>query len=584
MVALISSAGRAAASLRDDDSTDAAAPLPEPGPLFMPANGTAGDDTIDILADTTTVDAGAGDDTILYGLDLSAGPASTVTSIDGGAGFDTLDLSGLVLGIEDQDFFRDGLDVVVDLFGGNGLILIDDGTPDFTDLLGLEAVIGSQYEDFIDGGTQLLSIDGGEGDDELYTDLADTALIGGAGADLLISFSSDGGTASYETSTEGLRASLARGDTFNTGDAQGDIYSNITNLTGSDFNDYLEGDAGDNILDGGAGNDRFVGGEGADSFIGGEGRDLVIYAREAEGVVLNLAAGRGTGGAAEGDTYSGIEVVQGSQFRDVIRGDDSNNTLSGLGGNDTLFGGAGNDQLVGGTGNDALFGGEGSDFLGGGEGNDVLRGEAGADRLAGGEGNDLLIGGAGPDTLEGGEGFDTADYRSADAAVTVNLSSTAMQAGDATGDTFSSVERILASSFDDSVTGGAMNDILLGLDGADTLMGMGGDDSLFGGAGDDTLQGGDGRDFLTGGAGADTFVVGASDTGRSTVLDFEDGDVIDLSELGPDFDTFAEVQAAARNAASTVVIFFGDSSLQILGMQVDDLTADMFDFGDAMMV
>ena len=578
MVALISSADRAGLDLRDDAEFTIAPPT-QPGVTFMPIIGTDGDDTLNILVDTTSVDAGAGDDTVTYSLDLSAGPASEVETIDGGEGFDTLDLSGLVLGTEDLRALDPDFDVIVDFFSGGDLVLPDDGFAAITGLLGLEAVVGSQYNDLIDGADALQIIDGGAGDDFLLSDLADTVLIGGAGADILESFSADGGTASYETAEAGVRVSLSDNASFGTGDAEGDVFIGIDTVIGSDFSDIFQGSDGDDTFIGGAGNDRLFGGDGADTFDGGEGRDLVIYSRSSEGINVNLATGRSLGGQAEGDTLINVEAVQGSQFRDIIRGDDSNNLLSGLGGNDTLFGGAGNDSLVGGAGRDVLFGGEGSDFLGGGTGNDVLRGDAGADRLAGGEGNDLLIGGAGPDTLQGGDGFDTADYRSATAAVTVNLSNSRMQSGDATGDTFSSVERILASSFDDSVTGGATGDILVGLDGNDTLMGMGGNDSLSGGAGDDTLQGGDGRDFLTGGAGNDTFVVAAADTGRSTVLDFEDGDVIDLSDLGENFDTFAEVQAAARNAASTVVIFLGNSSLQLLDMQVEDLTADMFDFG-----
>ncbi len=39
------------------------------------------------------------------------------------------------------------------------------------------------------------------------------------------------------------------------GDADGDTLVNIENLTGSNFNDTLEGDGGNNILNGGTGTD-----------------------------------------------------------------------------------------------------------------------------------------------------------------------------------------------------------------------------------------------------------------------------------------------------------------------------------------
>ena len=57
----------------------------------------------------------------------------------------------------------------------------------------------------------------------------------------------------------------------NTGDAAGDTYANIENLTGSGFNDTLTGDSGANTLDGGAGSDVLLGGLGADTLIGGTG-------------------------------------------------------------------------------------------------------------------------------------------------------------------------------------------------------------------------------------------------------------------------------------------------------------------------
>lgn len=72
-----------------------------------------------------------------------------------------------------------------------------------------------------------------------------------------------------------------------------------------------------------------------------------------------------------------------------------------------------------------------------------IYGEAGADILAGGEGDDALTGGASADQLSGGNGVDLALYDSATAAVTVNLATGTGTAGDAAGDSYSSIENAM---------------------------------------------------------------------------------------------------------------------------------------------
>ncbi|MEJ2035477.1 MAG: calcium-binding protein, partial [Maritimibacter sp.] len=117
-------------------------------------------------------------------------------------------------------------------------------------------------------------LDGGIGDDIIHGNGGNDTLIGGAGADVL-----DGGaghdTASYQSSAAGVTVDLATG-TGSGGDAAGDTFSGIENLTGSDFADTLTGDAGSNTLIGGAGNDTLNGGAGDDWLQGGAGGDTLI--------------------------------------------------------------------------------------------------------------------------------------------------------------------------------------------------------------------------------------------------------------------------------------------------------------------
>jgi len=101
-------------------------------------------------------------------------------------------------------------------------------------------------------------------------------------------------------------------------------------ITGSAFNDTLNGGPDNDTLNGGDGSDSLNGGNGDDSLIGGNGNDI----------------------------------------------------LNGLSGSDTLIGGDGSDTLNGGAGTDSLIGGDGDDSLIGGVGTDTLTGGAGADRFA----------------------------------------------------------------------------------------------------------------------------------------------------------------------------------------------------------
>ncbi|MNO42448.1 Bifunctional hemolysin/adenylate cyclase precursor [compost metagenome] len=180
--------------------------------------------------------------------------------------------------------------------------------------------------------------------------------------------------------------------------------------------------------------------------------------------------------------------------------------------------------LTGTAAADTLLAGDGDDILDGGDGNDVLSGGAGNDQLHGGMGNDLLIGGLGNDVLEGGEGNDTASYANAGSAVTVNLGvATPQNTGGAGVDTLQSIENLVGSNHDDTLTGDGNANIIYGGLGNDFLNGGGGDDVLIGGVGNNTL---------TGGAGSDVFQWQQGGSGHDQVTDFTPGtDRLDLSQL-----------------------------------------------------
>jgi Ca2+-binding RTX toxin-like protein len=200
--------------------------------------------------------------------------------------------------------------------------------------------------------------------------------------------------------------------------------------------------------------------------------------------------------------------------------------------NDTLYGTANADEIHGGGGADTVYGGGGDDMIFGETGNDSLSGGLGSDMLDGGAGNDVLAGGSGADRLIGGDGFDTATYASSGAAVYVNLATNMGVYGDAQGDTFSSINKVVGSRFDDGLIADDSGVVLDGGAGHDLLVGGAGLDVLIGGDGDDTLVGGHGLDVLTGGAGADRFVLDYGD-GPDLITDFQSG--VDKIVLGDEF-------------------------------------------------
>ena len=357
--------------------------------------------------------------------------------LEGGAGADRLDGDAGM----DWAAYRDS-DAAVTINLAEGMV--QGGHAEGDVLTEIENIIGSAHDDVLVGDDAANRLEGGGGADR---------LDGGAGSDW----------ASYKSSNEGVTVDLAAG-TAAGGDAQGDVIENIENLSGSGFADVLRGDDNANRLDGGGGDDWLLGSSGADQLDGGAGLDGLSYELSAAGVTVNLGEGTSAGGYAQGDVFTSIEHVMGSEYRDVLMGDADANELYGIGGDDELKGDAGDDTLEG---------------------------------------------GAGADRLDGGAGLDWAVYLTSDAGVTVNLADSTVAGGHAQGDTLMSIENIAGSDYRDVLTGDNGPNELHGAGGNDELRGQDGDDSLYGGEGDDDLRGGDGDDRLHGNAGADRLDGGA---------------------------------------------------------------------------
>lgn len=128
-----------------------------------------------------------------------------------------------------------------------------------------------------------------------------------------------------------------------------------------------------------------------------------FYVKSVENIVVDLEYDSPNFGIVGSDADNVITISNLSYSPDGVR-------IYGEGGNDTITGFTTSDHLFGGTGNDIIYGLEGADELFGEEGEDILFGGNGTDVLNGQAGNDTLSGGAGNDTIDGGAGFDRASY------------------------------------------------------------------------------------------------------------------------------------------------------------------------------
>jgi Ca2+-binding RTX toxin-like protein len=231
-----------------------------------------------------------------------------------------------------------------------------------------------------------------------------------------------------------------------------------------------------------------------------------------------------------------MATIPGTNLRDIING----TSLT-----DTIFGYGGNDWLRGHGGNDIIRGGSGSDILEGGSGNDVLFADSGSNSLFGGADSDILVSGTGNDHFNGGSGIDAASWQESSFGVSANLTTGRATSG-SVEDTFTQVENLIGSRFNDTLSGDAGANGLFGGDGADVLLGGGGNDELSGGAGNDTLDGGAGFNRLHGGVGVDT----------ASYLSQPIGVFVSLARgqaVGDSFDVISQVEAVRGSHFADVI-------------------------------
>jgi len=475
-------------------------------------------------------------------------------TLDGGAGNDQL-FGGagtdILIGGAGNDVLQGG-DGNDSLTGGAGADQLDGGTGNdtaaYTGQVTLNLKTGVHTGDAAGdtfSGIEMLS--GSSANDTFVGNGTTITFNGGAGTDIV----------DYSTSAAAVNVTLGAAGVTTVatgGDAEGNSLVNIERVVGSSFADTLGSSTSGHTLVGGAGDD--------------------IYLVDNQGVTIVEAAGEGTDEIrttlttfsmanytnVERVTFTGTGAVNltGGAGDDILIGGAANDILDGAGGNDTLIGSGGADQLIGGTGTDTASYANAAAAITLNLKTGVHTGDAAGDTFTGIEAfegssfDDTFFSSASADNLNGAAGTDTIDYSLSSAAVNVDLTTNIVSGGDAAGDVLANFERVIGSSFADtlgsstsghSLVGGTGDDIYLvgnqgvtiteaageGTDeirttlatysmaafanverltftgtGNATLTGNSGNNVITGGTGNDTLNGGAGADQLIGGAGTDT--------------------------------------------------------------------------------
>lgn len=418
-----------------------------------------------------------------------AAPCSLVAaiSITGGAGGDTIDLTGVT-----QQRFPSLLLVAVSGSPEASRVVGSALGDDVTLGAGSDTFLGGGGRDNVNGGGGGDSLDGGADDDFLRPGPGDDTVVGGLGVDRVF-FEATG---SYT-----ITATAAQGE-------GSDVLAEVESVDASGGNgaDTLDasGFPGQAALSGGAGNDTLLAGPGTEDSLDETGQSLTLTDSTLTG--------------------AGLDVIDGFE-RANLTGTAGADTLDGTAftGRVGLFGSSGGDRLLGSAGNDTIDPGAGSDTVVGGGGSDLLRTAVGASATLSGA---SFASGSETDAISSVE---AASLVATVASIAIDVSAfggqTTIQAtgGDTVTGGASQVDRLVfegrsprlgATSIESlaapAVTHASIDEVELRTDvpGVVDASGFARPTTLIGSLGGDTLVGGTGADVLTGAGGADLLVGG----------------------------------------------------------------------------
>lgn len=481
---------------------------------FSTTNASDYDDYIVIKnpgASAATVNALGGNDTIMAGgltnpgswsAVINAGTGNDVayvgtygSTVDGGAGSDSISLSGLYN--SDKDYQN-----VAYSYGGNN------------------RAIGGAGDDTIDNqGSTNSTIEGGDGDDLINNNAPRASILGGAGAD-----------------------SITNNKPYSTiyGGADNDyiVNTNITGYNVSGTKAIIYGDAGDDYIKNTAD---------SVSVYGGAGDDTIINTRKGTYTPV--------GEKSYLDGGDGTDYISNTENNVTIVGGKGNDTIINSGANTTYVYGTGDGSDViedwNETSKISLTSGAVSGYSLSGS-NVILK--IGSDTLTLKKAKDKAISivasdGTAISTVISAESMDS------DSTVIAGLSYNADKTVLTVSDVYSAKTlpaNAYVSSVDTIKANGRNKAIhIVGNVNDNSIIGGAAADTLDGGAGDDTLRGGAGADYLIGGAGADVFQYANGD-GKDIIADISTDDTFKITK-----GTISKITTSKKNADVVLTIGSG---------------------------
>jgi len=442
---------------------------------WLVSSTDAGSTWEDTLTNVEEIEGAAGDDSFTGGDgdDYFSG-WSGANTFNGGAGEDTVsyeeDPAGIQAALSD--------DYVINGWGETDYVADD-----------IEVIIGSDYDDTLDGDYNDNVFYGGDGADSFGYIYGADSLYGEEGDD---TFTLDG-TVDSGTVIDG-------GDDTDTVLLEGTGTLDLTDLATVDnievlgINGGLIAQLSGSLLN---------------------GRDWKLKGLSDSGNIATLSVILAAGDVVD---LSHLDLTDWNYFDAIsVLGSTGDESVTGSDHGESMSGGAGADTLIGNGGRDTLVGGQGNDYLSGGDGNDLIMAYGGLDTNTGGN-SDTIDGGAGTDTLTDTTSIDFSNMTLSNIEVieipdyeTFTLAASQVCGSGLEFDgTANATLLIQGTSGDDtlylsgvdfsymlgtwSVNMGAGNDVVYGSENADVINGDAGNDTIQGMAGDDVLNGGDGAD------------------------------------------------------------------------------------------